>query len=276
MTYAQTNVQLFNQLKRQGYSKDDRQRVFQAYEFGMRIFSGLIFPSGKPFIDHLVGTASILASLRVPIELVAAGLIHAAYLHGDFGGFRTGVTPRNRQQVRRAVGSETEAYVVAYHRLPWISKQILALHDGVDELNSMARDVLLMRLANELEHHLDFGALYFARSERERKGHQRHIARHSPLLVTMAEKLGHPSLAAEMRATFNSLVCHEGARIPFNESPSMVAYLVVPKSYRLRLRISLLQKPLNHFLKEGRRVCFKYARLVEQLLRKRVRSIYAK
>lgn len=276
MTYVQTNVQLYNQLQREGYSKDDRQRIFEAYEFGMLIFSGLILPSGKPFIDHLVGTASVLVSLRVPIELAAAGLIHAAYLHGDFGAFRAGATKRNRKQVRRAVGEETEAYVIAYHRLLWTSKQILALHDGVDALNSVERDVLLMRLANELEHHLDFGALYFTRNERERKGHQRHMGRHGPLMVTMAEKLGHPRLAAEMRATFNSVVDHDGTRIPFNESRRMVAYLVPPKSYRLRLWISLFRDPCSYVLTEGRRVSFKYARLVKQLLLSRARRIYAR
>ena len=91
--YAQTNVQLFNQLRSQGYSQNDRERVREAYEFAMRLFTGLFLPSGKTFIDHLVGTASILTSLRMPVEVVVAGLIHAAYLrrfwsqqNGDVGG----------------------------------------------------------------------------------------------------------------------------------------------------------------------------------------------
>ena len=88
--YAQTNVQLFNQLQSEGYSKKDRERVREAYEFAMRLFTSLFLPSGKTFIDHLVGTASILASLHMPVEIVAAGLIHAAYLHGDFGGATNG------------------------------------------------------------------------------------------------------------------------------------------------------------------------------------------
>lgn len=276
MTYAQTNVQLFNQLEQVGYSKDERQRVFEGYEFGIRIFSGLVLPFGKPFIDHLVGTASILASLRVPTELVVAGLIHAAYLHGDFGGFRTGATRRNRQRVRRVVGEETEAYVVAYHRLLWTSKKILALHDTVDELSATDRDVLLIRLANELEHHLDLGALYFARNETERKGHQRHIGRHGPLMVTMAERLGQSSLAAEMQATFDSIVRYEGNRIPFNRSHRMEAYLVPPQSYRLRHWISLFRDPVKYVLKEGRRMSFKYARFAKQVFLNRARSIYAK
>ena len=104
--YAQINVQLFNQLRSEGYSKEDRERVREAYEFAMRLFTGMFLPSGKTFIDHLVGTASILASLHVPVELVAAGLIHAAYLHGNFGGLRKGISETTRNQVKLAVGEE--------------------------------------------------------------------------------------------------------------------------------------------------------------------------
>ena len=34
-SYAQTNVQLFNQLRSEGYSKQDRERVREAYVFAM-------------------------------------------------------------------------------------------------------------------------------------------------------------------------------------------------------------------------------------------------
>src|SRR5262249_20277729 len=109
--YAQTNAQLFNQLRSEGYSKTEREFVRDVYEFGMTLFSGLFLSSGKLLIDHLVGTASILASLRVSIEIVAAGLIHAAYLHGDFGGMRHGITEAKRKRVNTVVGDAVEKYV---------------------------------------------------------------------------------------------------------------------------------------------------------------------
>ena len=115
--YAQTNVQLFNQLRSEGYSKKDLSFISDTYEFGMRIFAGFYLPSGKPFLDHLVGTASILAWLRAPVEVVAAGLMHAAYLHGDFGSARRGVTEAKREQLRRVVGNEVEEYIARYDRL---------------------------------------------------------------------------------------------------------------------------------------------------------------
>jgi (p)ppGpp synthase/HD superfamily hydrolase len=98
--YAQTNVQLFRQMRSEGYSQDERQLVFESYELGMHLFCGLYLPSGKPFIDHLVGTASILVSLRMSAHIVAAGLLHAAYIHGDFGSARQGITKRKQRMAK--------------------------------------------------------------------------------------------------------------------------------------------------------------------------------
>src|SRR5688572_20530292 len=75
-SYAQTNIQLFNQLRGDGYSKADLGLVRDAYELAMLLFSGRFQPSGKSFIAHVVGTASILAWHRLPAPVVAAGLLH--------------------------------------------------------------------------------------------------------------------------------------------------------------------------------------------------------
>ena len=76
--YAQTNIQLLNQLHRANYTADDLHLVRTAYELAMRLFCGQFRASGKTFIAHLVGTASVLGSLRVGAALIAVGLLHAA------------------------------------------------------------------------------------------------------------------------------------------------------------------------------------------------------
>ena len=65
-SYARTNIQLFNQLRQEGYSNTDLRSVRDAYELAMVLFTGRFQPSGRPFVTHVVGTASILASLRLP------------------------------------------------------------------------------------------------------------------------------------------------------------------------------------------------------------------
>ena len=71
--YAQTNIQLYNQLQQQGYSVQELVQVRSTYELGITLMPGHFRPSGKPMETHLVGTASILAYLDAPLHL---SLIH--------------------------------------------------------------------------------------------------------------------------------------------------------------------------------------------------------
>src|SRR5262245_5491245 len=241
-SYAQTNVQLFNQLRSEGYSKEDRERVREAYEFAMHLFSALFLPSGKTFIDHLVGTASVLASLHVRVELVIAGLIHAAYLHGNFGGIRRGISKSTRKEIRKAVGDTVEEYVARYERMPWDPRIVPTLRDSIDKLSPFDRDVLLMRLANDFEHNLDLGSLY-------RENWRAYIQRVGPDLVAMADKLGFPSLSAEMASVFTNVALTPTPMEPRIRTFEPDAYLIAPKSYRQRLWVVFL--PKIHWLCSG-------------------------
>ncbi|HEY2988590.1 MAG TPA: HD domain-containing protein [Candidatus Binatia bacterium] len=247
-SYAQTNVQLFNQLRSEGYSKEERERVLEAYELGMRLFTGLFLPSGKPFIDHLLGTASILASLQVSVEIVTAGLIHAAYLHGDFGGIRKGISESKRRQVRQAVGEKVEEYVARYDRLAWSAEKILTLDNNLDHLEPVDRDVLLMRLANELEHQLDLAALYFAHGEKQQKGHQQYLERYGPMIASMADGLGFAALAKEMATVFSLITLAQVPVEPCIRSNQYVAYLILPRSCRVRFSLIFCRKLFSGYL----------------------------
>ena len=232
--YAQTSTQLFNQLQSEGYSKKDRVFIMETYGFAMRLFSGLFLPSGKPFFDHLVGTASILASLRVPVEIVAAGLIHAAYLHGNFGGIRKGISEVTRRQVKNAVGEKVEEYVVRYERMVWGPETLPALCDAVNGMDVIDREVLLIHLANELEHNLDLGGLYFARSEKQQRARQHYIEHYGPMISAMAEKLGFPSLSTGMATVFGDMTAVQIPIEPGMTDTHDSGYLIVPQSYRER------------------------------------------
>ena len=237
--YAQTNVQLFNQLRSEGYSEEDCELVCRTYEFAMLLFTGLFLPSGKGFIDHLVGTASILASLQSPVVVVAAALIHAAYLHGDFGGARKGVSEAKRKKVRDAVGEHVEDYVHRYELLWWTEQAIQTAHEHAAHLSFVDRQVLLIRIANELEHQLDLGNFYYAESEVEQEAYQRRMKSYGPTLVSMAERLGAPSLAGEIATVSKNVASTRLPVVPWIRSKQRVAYLIAPKSYRRRFWITL-------------------------------------
>ena len=90
--YAQTNLQLYRQLAERGYPTSEIASVARAYELGLRLFPGTYRGSGKPFLAHLVGTASILSTLQARMPVIAAGLLHSVYTHGEFGNGWRGIS----------------------------------------------------------------------------------------------------------------------------------------------------------------------------------------
>lgn len=197
-SYAQTNIQLFNQLRLAHYSEADLSYIYNAYQFALQIFSSRFRGSGKPFLSHLVGTASILASLHAPINAIAAGLLHAAYIYGEYGTEECGMTDAKREQVQQVVGVETEELIAGYTLLKWNKSTIPAIRDRVDTLNASDRQILLVRLANELEDHLDHGILYCGNAEQRRE----YIRSSLYLSVEMAQKIGFPALGAALELAF--------------------------------------------------------------------------
>jgi hypothetical protein len=235
--YAQTNIQLLNQLHRANYTADDLHLVRTAYELAMRLFCGQFRASGKTFIAHLVGTASVLGSLRVGAALIAAGLLHAAYQSGDFGERASGVTDAKRGRLKASIADQTdarvavevEAYVFRYQCFSWGSQFISNYHRDIRTLSSLDREVLLMRLANELDDYLDLGILY-----------QRNEGRHWPsspdysgrMLIEMAGQLGFPALGASLAQAFEQVA--EADYSPARPGPDARSrsFLLAPLSYQ--------------------------------------------
>jgi (p)ppGpp synthase/HD superfamily hydrolase len=196
--YAQTNLQLYSQLRRLGATEQDLAMVRAGYDLAMHLSPASFRGSGKPLLAHLVGTASILASIRQSPKVVTAGLLHAAYVFGDFGDGISGITTSRRERVRQAVGPDVEELVARYTRFDWNKNTIPKIRERVQTLIPIEREVLVIRLANELEDHLDFGVLYCGNGEKRRD----YIR--SPLnqSVEMANMLGLTELAAELDAAF--------------------------------------------------------------------------
>ena len=195
--YAQTNIQLFDQLYNEGYSKTELHLVCKAYELAMHLFTGYYSRSGRPQIAHVVGTASILGSVRSAAEVVAAGLIHNVYQNGDFGDGRRGVSDPKRKQIRHAVGEKVEEYVYRFPALQLTAKTIVAIYKNLDALNPIERQVLLIQLADWLDHHLNLGQLYYSGGIEKYYQYMNHGGH---LMEKIAEKLGFPTLATDLES----------------------------------------------------------------------------
>jgi (p)ppGpp synthase/HD superfamily hydrolase len=183
---AQTNLQLYQQLRRAGRDVAEIEHVRRAYELVMRLFAGQYRGTGRPFVTHLVGTASILVTLGARDAVVRTGLLHAAYTHGAFPGWRRALTERKRQEVRAIAGVETENLVLRYAHLRWTAEVVPSLLDRLKAMSELDRDVVTVRVANELEDLLDRGKVSSA---------QRASATGA---AALAAALGIPALAAAL------------------------------------------------------------------------------
>jgi hypothetical protein len=225
-SYAQTNIQLFNQLHRLGYRAGELEAIVSAHELMMTLMTGQFRASGKTFIAHLVGTASILGSLHVASPILAAALLHAAYSAGDFGDDRPGISDAKRGRVRLAVGEQVEGYVCRYHNLPWDDQTIRRVAGDLDGMTAIEREVVLMRLANELEDFLDLGLHYC--------GDQKRLwtsgSRRGQLMVGIARDLGFHGLADEMQRTIEESAAAVVPPELLTHSTRNASFMLAPQS----------------------------------------------
>lgn len=81
----QTLAGLILMAKNNGYSNEDLRYISTGYMLAMSLSNGIYRPCGRPFINHLCGTASVLIFYGFSIPMVLSGLLHAAFSHGSTG-----------------------------------------------------------------------------------------------------------------------------------------------------------------------------------------------
>ncbi len=163
--FSQTIIQLLNQLDAAEYPPSQIERVRSAYATATELFAGSFRGSGKTFLSHLVGTASILVAFGAEISVVVAGLLHAAYRVGRF--------PRNagrdfaarRRWLARRIGAQAEAVVLEYSYLEFAAARAAAMESEFDRMRLNLARAVLVRIANNIEDHLDVGLAYCRKSE---------------------------------------------------------------------------------------------------------------
>lgn len=208
--YAQTNLQLFAQLRERGYSSEAIALIERAYWVTVKVFPGFFRASGKTLVDHLVGTASILADAGARDQVIAAGLLHAVYVFGEFGANFSGESPTKREQVERWISKDVEDLCARYTSFEWNEKTIPVIRQSVERMNALEREVLLMRLANELEDHLDLGILYCRNADERRRSA---MARVGPT-CEIARAAGFADLASSIEREFNAAITGTLPNVP--------------------------------------------------------------
>jgi (p)ppGpp synthase/HD superfamily hydrolase len=240
---AQTSVQLFEQLRESPYSAAERGQIRAAYQCAVQLFAGHVCGSGKAYVAHSVGVASALAALGAPADVVAAGTVHAAYEHGEFGWWRVSRSLK-RARLRRALGARVEQHVFHFQFLAWNPDAVTALPGRFATLDADDRAALLMRLADELDHLRSAGILYRVDAER----HRAEAIHKAPALIDLAGQLGVPALADALAAAIEEV----RRRTVSPLLRSQLALVVAPESAVVRLE-GLVARRIAASLRRRRR-----------------------
>lgn len=188
---AQTNLQLYSQLRAEGWPLEDLGLVRRAYDLSRELYSGFYQADGKPFVSHTVGVASIVAQLGLPPLFVAAALLHNIYGNSDFGdGLSSVATRARRRRVARAVGVDVERLLVRFRDVRVRMIALRAFERNFDKLDEEDRHLVAIELADHYEKYVDEGVSYFGDSSWV---NGRTVADGEQLLA-LARRLGHPAL----------------------------------------------------------------------------------
>ena len=152
---AQTNIQLYHQCMDLEYEDWELTVVRDAYRRAQVWFDGLYRGCGRPFLAHLVGTASILARHGASASLVAAGMLHSVYEFGDLDIPDEGITERKRRYVASRTTPEIEHLLYHYANMAWYGTDTTAMEGNLDHMPLLIARVLLLRMANDLEERHD-------------------------------------------------------------------------------------------------------------------------
>jgi len=134
-----------------GYTRQDLERIEDSYWHALRLSSGGYRPCGRPFINHLVGTASVLVHYGFETRLVQAALLHAAYTHAPHfdGGPQMTVDIVARRL--GGLGSGLERAVRAYTVRSTRWQQLSELPNWQDVATMPDIDTAILALANDID-----------------------------------------------------------------------------------------------------------------------------
>jgi len=154
---AQTNLQLYRQLLDIGYDDQSLAQVRAAYDLTRQLFIGSYRPSEKPFCAHLVGTASVLVCWGERTDMVVAGMLHSAYLYGEFGDRTRGISPAKQRALIARIGEQAQALVEQYSKAAQEARSC-----SLEQLakDPQSRDIVVLKLADLLDECADAGPLY--------------------------------------------------------------------------------------------------------------------
>jgi hypothetical protein len=153
--WPQTIVEIVSDAHALGWSSGEIQQLWKVHVLMARLFSGRYRGSGRPFINHLAGTAALALRHGGGVTEVLAGYGHAAYQQGEFGRARSGASKANQRELRTAVGDAAEAIIADYAGFDWNGVAGRRNTDEVLTLSDHEKQLLFLHIVNELDDSFD-------------------------------------------------------------------------------------------------------------------------
>lgn len=221
LTWSQTVDGIYAEARQTGWS-DELADLMQAYTLIEPMFTGWCRASGRPFLCHLVGTASLMLQHGGTRDEVLAALTHAVIESGAYG--RWGTKPREEVQALIVNGLPPGSlrYVEAYSALDWRSFVAAAEQDLPGSLQKVDQTVLKLRIVNEIDDSLDWP---FLTERRRDEG-----LRECNLAIKAARACGWTGLANHV-----VLVRDFMSAVPRARGIAREDYFVAPAGYELGL-----------------------------------------
>lgn len=161
----QTRSDLMDFAMERGYQSQELAILANAYHLAQVLMDGGYRPCGRPFINHLVGTASVLIRYDFRAETVAAGLLHSAYTHCPPYDGDTKTAADTVCAWLGGRGSVLEQRVRAYTRRSslWSSPQTDS--SPFANISMLDAEIFAIAAANEVDMHLSGEYRYTRRTD---------------------------------------------------------------------------------------------------------------
>jgi len=164
---VQTRSGLIDLALARGYAVNEIETVAWAYDLAQQLVDGVYRPCGRPFINHLSGTAGVLLRYDFAARVAAAGLLHAAYTHGH-GHAPGGSAEAVNTAIAGALGGEGSALELLVRTYAERESLIDYDSDDPEALAAMSifdAEILAIEAANEIDMLLAAEIRYSGRSD---------------------------------------------------------------------------------------------------------------
>lgn len=237
--WAQTIGALHDQARRAEWPEADLKTLMNAYDLVEPMFAGWRRASGRPFLCHLTGVASLTLKHGGTRDEVLAALTHAALQAGAYGAFGASAHANVQPVLVRSLPPGCVRLIEAYAMFDWKAFIGAAEHDLASAVSSASPAMLKLRIANETDDALDWP---FLTEHRRREG-----ARECAVSVEAANTLGWQSLAQEVLEVRDAM-----GVIPPASDVGREDYFVQPAGHTLAFPVRLTRKLRRTFSRPGR------------------------